>query len=296
MADISWIKLSVNIFDDEKIKLIRKMPEGDAMLLIWVQLLCLAGKTNDGGAVYIGQNMYYTDEMLSTICDQPLNTVRLALQTFDKFGMVDLEDDGLIVIENWEKHQNVEGMEKVREQNRIRKQRQREKEKQRAIESSHVTSRDSHATDKNRIDKNRIDKNRIDTNSTSTICTTLMEEWNKLNQNISKITTINPGTQRYTLLKARLNDYGEEKILQDINRINSSKFLQGYNNNGWNITFDWFIKPNNFIKVLEGNYDDKANNKKENTNGKRSRPRIETTPTSFSEDNMNKLLEELESI
>lgn len=126
--------------------------------------------------------------------------------------------------------------------------------------------------------------------------TTIKDLWNDLPDTIPKITTINPGTQRYKLLKARLNDYGEEKILQAIKRINSSKFLQGYNNNGWTITFDWFIKPNNFIKVLEGNYDDKANNKKENTNGKRSRPRIETTPTSFSEDNMNKLLEELESI
>jgi predicted phage replisome organizer len=257
MAEISWIKLSVNIFDDEKIKLIRKMPEGDAMLLIRIQLLCLAGKTNDGGAVYIGQNMYYTDEMLATICDQPLNTVRLALQTFDKFGMIDLEDDGLIVIEKWEKHQNVEGMEKVREQNRIRKQRQREKEKQRAIESSHVTSRDSHATDKNRIDKNRIDKNRIDTNSTSTICTTLMEEWNKLDDNISKVTAISPNTTRYKLLKARINDYGQDGVVKAIKNISNSRFLQGYNDTGRTISFDWFVKPNNFIKVLEGNYADK---------------------------------------
>lgn len=114
MAKISWIKLSVNIFDDEKIKLIRKMPEGNSIILIWIQLLCMAGKTNDNGAVYMGQNMYYTDEMLATICDQPLNTIRLALETFRRFEMIEYSEEGLITIENWEKHQNTEGMERVK--------------------------------------------------------------------------------------------------------------------------------------------------------------------------------------
>lgn len=122
MAAISWIKLSVNIFDDEKIKLIKSMPEGDAIILIWIQLLCLAGKTNDNGAVYIGQHMNYTDEMISTICNQPLNTVRFALQTFEKFEMINLSKDGLISIANWEKHQNIEGMERVKTGNAERQQ------------------------------------------------------------------------------------------------------------------------------------------------------------------------------
>ena len=122
MAGISWIKLSVNIFDDEKIKLIKSMPEGDSIILIWIQLLCLAGKTNDGGAVYIGQHMNYTDEMISTICGQPLNTVRFALRTFEEFNMINLSEDGRISIANWEKHQNVEGMERVKTGNAERQQ------------------------------------------------------------------------------------------------------------------------------------------------------------------------------
>lgn len=122
MAGISWIKLSVNIFDDEKIKLIKSMPEGDAIILIWIQLLCLAGKTNDNGAVYIGQHMNYTDEMISTICNQPLNTVRIALKAFEEFEMINLGEDGLISISNWEKHQNIEGMERVKTGNAERQQ------------------------------------------------------------------------------------------------------------------------------------------------------------------------------
>jgi predicted phage replisome organizer len=123
MAEIKWIKLSVNMFDDEKIKLIRTMPEGDKIIVIWVQMLCMAGKTNDGGAVYMGQNLYYTDEMLATLCGQPVNVMRLALQTLHQFGMIEKEDDGKIEITNWEKHQNIDGMEKIQKQNSERKKR-----------------------------------------------------------------------------------------------------------------------------------------------------------------------------
>lgn len=259
MAGISWIKLSVNIFDDEKIKLIKSMPEGDAIILIWIQLLCLAGKTNDNGAVYIGQHMNYTDEMISTICNQPLNTVRIALKAFEEFEMINLGEDGLISISNWEKHQNIEGMERVREQNRIRKRRQREREKQKALPESHVMSRDSHATDKNRIDKNRLDIDKNTNNSHADdedFQTQILSVWNSLDKNIPRIQTLNVNTQRYQMLKARINEHGLDTVIKAIKSIDNSKFLKGYVSD-FKITIDWFIKPNNFIKVLEGNYNDK---------------------------------------
>lgn len=265
MAGISWIKLSVNIFDDEKIKLIKSMPEGDAIILIWIQLLCLAGKTNDNGAVYIGQHMNYTDEMISTICNQPLNTVRIALKAFEQFEMINLGEDGLISISNWEKHQNIEGMERVREQNRIRKRRQREREKQKELPESHVMSRDSHATDKNRIDKNKnrldIDKNTNNSHvDDEDFQTQIISAWNSLDKNIPKIQTLNTNTQRYNMLNARINEHGLDTVIKAIKSIDNSKFLKGYVSD-FRITIDWFIKPNNFIKVLEGNYNDKSDKK-----------------------------------
>ena len=122
MSEVKWIKLSTNMFDDEKIKLIRTMPEGDKIIVIWVQLLCLAGKTNDGGAVYMGQNIYYTDEMLATICGQPVNIMRLAIKTLEQFEMIEKYQDGLIEIANWGKHQSTDKMEQMKIQNRERQQ------------------------------------------------------------------------------------------------------------------------------------------------------------------------------
>ena len=145
MIEIKWIKLAVNMFDDEKIKLIRTMPEANAIVVIWVQLLCLAGKNNHGGYVYMDQNVAYSEEMLASLFDHPLNTIRMALSTLEKFGLIEINSDKTIDVINWEKHQNFEGLEKIREQNRIRQQKYRERKRQKRLDNSNVTSRDSNA-------------------------------------------------------------------------------------------------------------------------------------------------------
>lgn len=129
MAEVKWIKILVDIFDDEAIKLIEQMPDGDTLLVIWFKLLAKAGKTNDGGLVYLKENIPYTDEILATVFNKPIATIRLAMQTFRNLGMVELTNEHQILITNWEKHQNIDGLAKVREQTRLRTQRSREKQK-----------------------------------------------------------------------------------------------------------------------------------------------------------------------
>jgi predicted phage replisome organizer len=146
MADVKWIKLSVNMFEDEKIRLIEALPEADTLLVIWVKLLAQAGKTNASGYIYLNENIPFTDEMLATIFNRSLGTVRLALKTFEQFGMIEISEEHFISITNWEKHQNLDGLEKIREQNRIRKQKEREKKKS-LSPPSHVTVTSSHATE-----------------------------------------------------------------------------------------------------------------------------------------------------
>ena len=128
-SEVKWIKVSVNLFDDEKIKQIRSMPDGNSMILIWLQLLLLAGKTNqDGYLVVSNTEIAYTEEMLAVHFDMPLNTVLMAIDTFKRFGMIEVIDN-ICHITNWDKHQAVDGMDKIREQNRERKKCQREKQK-----------------------------------------------------------------------------------------------------------------------------------------------------------------------
>lgn len=136
MSNVKWIKLSTQMFEDEKIKLIEHMPDADTILIIWVKLLSQAGKANANGYIYLSENIPYTDEMLATIFGRPLNTVRMALEVFKQFGMIDIDDNHFINISNWDKHQSVAGLDKIREQNRERVARHREKKK---LEVGNVT-------------------------------------------------------------------------------------------------------------------------------------------------------------
>lgn len=119
MSDVKWIKIVTDIFDDEKILLIESLPERDSIIVIWFKLLCMAGKQNNGGVFLLNDRIAYTDEMLSTIFRRPLNTVRLALQTFEQFGMVEIVND-TITIPNWDKHQSLDRIQKNRDQTRKR--------------------------------------------------------------------------------------------------------------------------------------------------------------------------------
>ena len=167
MSEIKWIKITTDIFDDEKICLIDALPDRDAIIVIWIKLITLAGKLNTKGVLAISKNIVYTDEMLAQTFHRPLNTVRMALEVFEKFGMVE-KIDGVIMLPNWEKHQNIDGMEKIKEQNRNRAARHRQKQKLLAQNNesnviSNVTVTHGNAIDKDKeLDKDiEINNNKV---------------------------------------------------------------------------------------------------------------------------------------
>ena len=156
MSEIKWIKITTDIFDDEKICLIDALPDPDAILVIWFKILTLAGKHNSNGLLMMTDKVHYTDEMLATIFRRPLNTVRMAIGVFEQFGMIEIID-GIISLPNWQKHQNVDGMEKIKEQTRNRVAKYRKKQKNLAL--GNVTVTDGNALEEDK-DKNRLDKDK----------------------------------------------------------------------------------------------------------------------------------------
>lgn len=151
MAEVKWIKITTDMFDNRKVKHLRRLPDGNNIVLIWIMLLTMAGRCNSGGMIFLTENIPYTTKMLADELDFEENTVKLALEALERFGMIVVQED-YFAIAGWNEHQNIEGLEKIKEQNRIRKQRQREKasmlpEPEESHVTCHVTSRDSHATD-----------------------------------------------------------------------------------------------------------------------------------------------------
>lgn len=160
MADVKWIKLATGLPDNKKIKHIRKLPEGDTIALMWVFLMCLAGDTNEDGMVYFTSEIPYTDEMLADQFDMELNTIRLGLATFQRFGMIEIIED-VICLPSWEKWQSTDRLSEIREYNRLAKQKSRAKQKQKLLESVNdmsMTSQPCHDTEEDKDKEKEEDK------------------------------------------------------------------------------------------------------------------------------------------
>lgn len=128
MGEVKWIKLAVDMFSNRKIRMIESMDNGDALLVFWIKLLTLAGRINDGGRIYFMPEMPYTQKSLALYLNTNMAIVSHGLDLFKAYGMIET-DRGYITITNWDKYQNVNGMERIREQTRKRVERYREKAK-----------------------------------------------------------------------------------------------------------------------------------------------------------------------
>ena len=151
MAEVKWIKIVTDIFYDEKMLLIETLPEADSIIVIWFKLLCFAGMQNNSGVFTLNNKIAYNDEMFASIFRRPLNIVRLALKTFEQYGMVEVIDN-VVTIPNWEKHQSLDKLEQAREQTRKRVAKHRQKQQLLAECNGDVTL---HVTQSN---ANRIEK------------------------------------------------------------------------------------------------------------------------------------------
>ena len=256
-SDVKWIKITTDMFDNRKIKHLRRLPDGNNIVLIWVMLLTMAGRCNAGGMIFLTENIAYTPKMLADELGFEENTVRLALEALEQFNMV-VTDTACLRIAGWEEYQNAEGLDKIREQTKQRVAAHRERQKLLAGNvTCNVTVTQCNATEEEqeRDIRNKKEKDITAEPVKPADVQRIIDSWNSLGLN--KVKAINPDTSRYAMLRKRLKDYGVDTVVEGVDKIRNSSFLQGHNNKGWTVTFDWFIKPDNFQKVIDGNYDDR---------------------------------------
>lgn len=163
MNDVKWIKLTTDMFDNRKIKHLRKLPAGNDIVLIWVMLLTMAGRCNSGGMIFLTENIPYTTKMLADELGFEENVVIMALKALEELDMV-TSDSNYLVVPGWEEYQAVDGLEKIREQNRKRVQKYREKQK---MLTCNVTVTDSNAIEEEKEIEEDIDKEKENTKESS---------------------------------------------------------------------------------------------------------------------------------
>ena len=249
MANVKWIKIVTDVFDDEKILMIETMPECDTIIVIWFKLLCLAGKQNNSGVFQMGQ-MPFTDEMFAAIFRRPLNTVRFALNTFEQFGMIEIVRD-TVTIPNWSKHQSLDAYEKRKERDRLYQAQKRAA--QRAIaEKSSDSSSDIALLEG---DKEKEEDKDLDNKRERVDCQQIVDLYHSVCKSFPSVRSLSDSRKK--AIRARLNTYTVEDFKAVFLNAEASSFLKGANDRNWTATFDWLIKDQNMAKVLEGNYANK---------------------------------------
>lgn len=269
MSEVKWVKITTNMFDNRKIKHIRRLPEGNNIVLIWVMLLSLAGRCNASGMIFLTENIPYTNKMLADELGFDESVIYIALETLEKFGMISRNEEELLSINNWDEYQNVEGLDRIREQTRARVAKHRAAKKIECNVTSNVTVTQGNAIEED-IEED-IDKEDILLDSKESNCRTdvqrCLNAWNSLEKfGIKKVSRLTSTSQRYQMLSKRISEYGVESVLTAIENVKNSDFLRGKTNKRaeW-FDFEWFVRPNNFPKVLEGNYDNPKESNRNDT-------------------------------
>ncbi len=161
MAEIKWIKLTTDMFDNRKIKHLRRLPDGNNIVLIWVMLLTMAGRCNSNGMIFLTENIPYTPKMLADELDFEENTVQLALGALEQLNMI-VTDNGFFSIAGWEEYQSTDRLNEIREYNRIAKQKSRAKQKVlTSVNDKSMTSQRCQEIDIDKEEDNRIENKDI---------------------------------------------------------------------------------------------------------------------------------------
>lgn len=248
-----WLKLKDDFFMTREVKKLRRIAGGDTYTIIYLKLQLLSIK-REGLIMYEGTESSLT-EQLALELDEDEDNVKMTVAFLQANKLIEqLSEDEYLLNKVPESIGSETGaaerMRRMREKRNIvtpqlqpvtkcytEKEIELEKEKEKEIEVELEVEQEEAPSKHFEYIKNT---------------------WNKLNEPITNIMTLNSGTNRHNMTKARIAEYGIDTVVNAIKSINDSEFLKGSNDRGWIITYDWFIKPNNFLKVAEGNYIDQT--------------------------------------
>lgn len=265
---VQWIKITTDIFDDEKMLLIDSMSNSDEIIIIWFKLLCFAGKQNNKG-VFMMNNIPYTTKMLSTIFRRNEKTVIKALKIFEEFGMIQYIN-GAITITNWGRHQNLDKIEANNEYMRNYMREYRKKQKAVAVGKNEdkvngklngkVNINSAEEEKDIESEKSKTEDSISDETLSNLDYESIINSFNSICKSLPKVIKLTEKRKKaITEVNKLLGDITFEQLFE---KVANSDFLSGRKGT-WCSTFDWIVAPANTLKIIEGNYDDRKQKSKE---------------------------------
>lgn len=282
-----WLKLPEDFFRQKAIKKLRRIAGGDTYTVIYLKMLLLALK-QEGKLFFEGVEDDFCDELALDLDEEPDN-VKITIQFLIAQGLMQECADNEYILPECT---NLTGSEDPSAA-RVRAYRSRKAlqcnadvtgcnvavtscNTEKEIEKETDTEIETDTEKSKEKKKNTEDRGEAKTEGTISdeiVCQTqsvsldvkeVAEAWNNLQSlGIKRVSKMITTCTRYKSLSARIREHGKDKVLEAIENIKASNFLQGMNDKGWVITFDWFVKPNNFVKVLDGNYSNRVTREQE---------------------------------
>lgn len=251
-----WLKLDRGFFKRHDITVIEDLPNGKDYVLFYLKLMLES--VDHEGALRFSDTIPYSESMLASVTHTNIDIVRSAMKILIELGMIEIFDDKTLFMKEVAKLLDSETYAA-----------RRKREQRSGNDQGDIVPRLSPGCPQEKeieIEKEseKDTETEVLTNPDGFVCRTkdvrrITEAWNSLG--LQQLTKVTGESKRGGMLRARVNEYGTEAVLDAIEKIRRSAFLKGQNAEGWTITFEWFVKPNNFIKVYEGNYDDRPDRK-----------------------------------
>ena len=246
-----WLKLKDDFFDDKTVKYLRKLPDGNALVIIYLKMQLKSLKT-EGLIKYDGLLPTCEDEV-ALVLDEDVTLVRFAVTALINMGVVERWDNDMLYMASM---QPLIGSESAVAE-RVR--RHRELKNKKALHCNTPVTIGNTEIERDKEKEKKLDKEKE--SELELAYKTVAELYNNICTSLPKVRTVTP-KRKDAITKLIRAGFTIEDLKNIFEKAEQSSFLKGENKNNWNASFDWLIKEENAVKVIEGNY---INKPKKNT-------------------------------
>ena len=251
-----WLKLDRGFFKRHDIAVIEDMPNGKDYVLFYLKLMLES--VDHEGALRFSDTIPYSESMLASVTRTNVDIVRSALNLFIDLGMVEVFDDKTLFMKE---------VAKLLDSETYSAKRKREN-RQNVTIAENVPPVSANCPQEKEIEKEIESDKELEietekdngTLSDESVCRPedvrqVFEAWQSLGiQKLRKVP--DSSTNAGKMLRARIKDYGIGSVLEAVEIVRASDFLMGRVKD-FQITFDWFVRPNNFLNIVNGKYDNR---------------------------------------
>ena len=239
-----WIKLKTNFFSIDEIDFLLSQENGCKYVVLY-QMLCLNTANNNGNlCTRVGEMIvpYDVDKIVRDTKYFDIDTVIVALELFKKLGLIYEEENNVFKISNFDEMVGSEtsSAKRVREYRERKKLLQCNTDVTQEYRDKSIENRDKSIDIRDKVPYEKI-----------------KDLFHEICVSFPKVMKLNDARKK--TIKTRYNEYNSDiEIFRTLfTKAEKSNFLKGNNDNNWSATFDWLLKAQNMIKVLEGNYENK---------------------------------------